>query len=171
MTIIFIPTGTITSVVHSPITQVSRYGQLESVLMSMYGRDDETWQRLAKAGTEFLIERARLGKVTTYTEFNATLVRRTGIRGFDFERSDERAAMGHLLGLIVEKNYPATRLMISALVHYLDANDAGPGFYALATQLGLLAHSASANEKWEFWVRQVTALHDCYSSTSTAPTS
>lgn len=135
--------------------------------MSMYGRDDETWQRLAKAGTEFLIERARLGKVTTYTEFNATLTRRTGIRGFDFER----AAMGHLLGLIVEKNYPATHLMISALVHYLDANDAGPGFYALAAELGLLARSASANEKWEFWVRQVTALHECYSPTGTAPTS
>jgi hypothetical protein len=67
--------------------------------MTMYGRDDETWDRLTQAGLEFLIQRARLGKVTSYTELNATLVRRTGFAGFDFDRADERAAMGHLLGL------------------------------------------------------------------------
>lgn len=85
--------------------------------MSMYGRDDEAWNRLTEAGLDFLVELARLRKVTTYTELNATLVRRTGMSGFDFERADERAAMGHLLGRIVERNHPTTGLMISALVH------------------------------------------------------
>lgn len=67
------------------------------------------------------------------------------------------------VGLIVEQSFPRTGLMLSALVHYLDANDAGPGFYHLATQLGLLPHGASAPSKAEFWIRQVNAVHDHYS--------
>jgi len=47
--------------------------------MLMYGRDDEVWDRLAEPGLSFLIELARLGKVTSYTELNAALIRRTGI--------------------------------------------------------------------------------------------
>jgi hypothetical protein len=43
--------------------------------------------------------------------------------------------MGHLLYLIVERSRPATRRMISALVTYLGANDAGTGFYVLAQEL------------------------------------
>lgn len=55
--------------------------------------------------------------------------------------------------------------MISALVTYLDANDAGPGFYALAQQLGELSRGASSGAKWEFWVSQVKAVHEHYSRT------
>ena len=83
----------------------------------IFGRDESDWDVLATAGEEFLIERARLGRCTSYTELNAALIRRTGLRGFDFESQAERAAMGHLLGAIVrERNRPATGLMISALV-------------------------------------------------------
>ncbi|MCZ7440368.1 hypothetical protein O7598_28505 [Micromonospora sp. WMMC241] len=131
--------------------------------MSLYGRDDATWERLTSVGLDFLVERARIENVTTYTELNATLVRRTGFPGFDFDREDERAAMGRLLGLIVERNYPATGLMISALVRYLDANDAGPGFYDLATRMGLLGRNPSKSAKMEFWVGQVRSLHRHYS--------
>ncbi|GAB3169149.1 hypothetical protein FHX75_12661 [Micromonospora palomenae] len=139
--------------------------------MSLYGRDDETWERLATAGLDFLIERARIGDPTTYTELNATLVHRTGIPGFNFDREDERAAIGRLLGMIVERNYPTTGLMISALVRYLDANDAGPGFYALATQLGLLGRNPSKSAKMEFWVAQLRALHQYYSRSPNSLTS
>lgn len=133
--------------------------------MSLYGRDDETWDRLTEAGLEFLIERARLGRPTSYTELNATLMGRTGIPGFEFEHAGERAAIGHLLGLIVKKNYPTTGLMISAMVNYLGANDAGPGFYTYARELGLLPAGASPSAKLEFWVKQVNALHEHYSRT------
>lgn len=68
-----------------------------------------------------------------------------------------------MLYLVIEVNRPATHLMISALVCYLDANDAGSGFYAFAQDLGLLARKASADEKLEFWVGQVKALHAYYS--------
>jgi|SRR6266487_1949788 len=51
-----------------------------SSLVVMYGRDEEDWDQLADAGLEFLVERARLAKLTSYTELNATHVRRTGFR-------------------------------------------------------------------------------------------
>ncbi|MEU9799698.1 hypothetical protein [Streptomyces sp. NPDC051000] len=127
---------------------------------AMYGRSDDAWDRLIDAGLKFLVERAELRKVTTYTELNSVLTRRTGLPGFDFERADERAAMGHLLGLVVERDYPESKLMISALVHYLGANDAGPGFYALAQHLGLLPKGSPAMAKLEFWIGQVNSLHD-----------
>jgi hypothetical protein len=127
-----------------------------------YGRDDDAWDRLTDAGLAFLIERARLEKMTTYTEFNATLHHRTGLRGFDFEQERERAAIGHLLGLIAERNRPMANLVISALVQYLNANDAGPGFYALAAELGMLPRRSSALAKQEFWIQQVKALYVYY---------
>lgn len=131
----------------------------------MFSRDEADWDVLASAGEEFLIERARLGRLTSYTELNTTLERRTGIRGFQFEQQSERAGMGHLLGMIVrERNRPATNLMISALVVYIDGNDAGTGFYKLAQDLGELPPGAlSSRVKEEFWIGQVKALYAYYS--------
>jgi hypothetical protein len=127
-----------------------------------YGRDEETWDRLVEAGLAFLVERARLQMPTSYTELNAVLMRRTGLSGFDFERADERAAMGYLLGLIVDRNYPSTHLLISALVHYLNANEPGPGFYNLAADRGDLPRNTSSNSRDEFWISQLNALYEHY---------
>jgi hypothetical protein len=128
----------------------------------MFGRDEIEWEELTRAGERFLIERAQLEKTTTYTELNAVLARRTGLRPFDFDQQSERAAVGHLLGLIVERGYPETGLMLSALVQYLDANDAGPGFYALAQDLNLLGRRATSDAKLTFWLTQVRRVHDHY---------
>ncbi|MFE0633164.1 hypothetical protein ACFW3D_40310 [Streptomyces sp. NPDC058864] len=132
--------------------------------MDGYGREESEWDLLVSAGQEFLVERAKLGKLTSYTELSVTLARRTRCRPFDFERADERAAMGHLLGLIVERDQESIPsdppLMLSALVNYLDANDAGPGFYQLAKELQLLPMSASKNERFEFWIKQVKRIHE-----------
>ncbi|BEL06320.1 hypothetical protein Q0Z83_045110 [Actinoplanes sichuanensis] len=130
--------------------------------MAGYGRSDEEWDQLTSVGLAFLVERARLENTTTYTELDATLRRRTGIRGFDFDQDSERAAMGHLLGLIVERNRPTTNLLISALVQYLNANDAGPGFYVLAVELGVLPQRSSAMAKQAFWIGQLNALYAFY---------
>jgi hypothetical protein len=132
--------------------------------LTVFGRDEAEWDLLTTAGEAFLIERARLGRLTSYTELNATLERRVAARGFDFDLQAERAAMGHLLGLIVtERNRAVTGLMISALVIYLDGNDAGPGFYKLAQDLGDLPPGAlSSAVKERFWVGQVKALHAYY---------
>ncbi len=131
-------------------------------LVTHYGRTDEEWDRLVEAGLQFLLERARLDKVTSYSEMNVTVARRTGLHPFDFERADERAAMGYLLGLIVDATFPNTGVMLSALVHYLGENDAGPGFFGLAVQLGLLDPGASADAKLAFWIGQVRAVHEHY---------
>lgn len=104
----------------------------------LYGREESDWEELEQSGLGFLIERARLERVTSYTEMNQVLVQRTGLRRFDFDQESERAAMGYLLGQISEREYPRTGLLISALVHYLDANDAGPGFYMLAKRKKLI---------------------------------
>jgi hypothetical protein len=45
--------------------------------------------------------------------------------------------MGYLLGRISDRVFGRTGVLISAIVNYLDANDAGPGFYKLAQAKGL----------------------------------
>lgn len=127
-----------------------------------YGRDDSEWNRLIEAGEGFLVERARLRKVTSYTEMNVTLARRTGARPFDFGQDGERRAMGALLESIGDRTQAQTGAMLTALVHYLDDNDAGPGFYAYAQRVGLLRKGATADERLEFWMQQVRAVHDRY---------
>lgn len=120
------------------------------------------WDRLTEAGKRFLIERARMERTTSYTEFNAALVNRTGTAGFDFSLDADRAAMGELLGHISDVTFAETDgLLISALVQYLDTNDAGPGFYALARGKGLPVPSR-AGDRQEFWIKQVKALFRHY---------
>jgi hypothetical protein len=127
-----------------------------------YGRDDSEWEQLEDAGLAFLIERARLERITSYTEMNHVLAQRTGLRPFDFDQESERAAMGYLLGQISEREFPHTNLLISALVHYLDANDAGPGFYRFAKRMQLIPISSPRDAQWEFWVRHVSEVHAWY---------
>lgn len=41
--------------------------------------------------------------------------------------------MGHLLGLVVDRTFPESGLLISALVKDMHENGPGPGFYAIAS--------------------------------------
>jgi hypothetical protein len=70
--------------------------------------------------------------------------------------------MGALLETIGERNRPETGVMITALVHYLDQNEAGPGFYAYAQRIGLLRRGATSEERLDFWASQVAAVHAHY---------
>jgi hypothetical protein len=127
-----------------------------------YGRSDEDWKTLAAATEAFLVERAAMRQTTSYTELNAVLIRRTGLAGFDFALDNERAALGELLGQVSENAAADTGgLLISALVQYLNANDAGPGFYSLARQRGLDVPSNS-DARQVFWAKHVDALHERY---------
>jgi Swt1-like HEPN len=161
---------------HTPVATAGQHGvasgpsaKARRAGSTAFGREEADWDVLAAAGEDFLIECARLGRLTSYTELNTALERRTGLRRFDFALHAERAAMGHLLGLIVkERNRPATGLMISALVIYIDGNDAGPGFYKLAQDMGKLPPGTlSSHLKEEFWIGQVKALYAYYSKHST----
>ena len=54
--------------------------------------------------------------------------------------------MGELLGRLSERSFSQTRLLISVLIQYLNANDAGPGFYDLATRKHLLPPPVARRE-------------------------
>jgi len=123
-----------------------------------YGRTGAEWDALEAAGWEFLIGQARLSRTTSYTEMNKVLACRTGIRDFDFDLDGERHAMGELLGQLSERSFNQAQLLISVLVQYLNANDAGPGFYDLAMRKHLLRPRSSRNEKLTFWVQHVNAV-------------
>ena len=84
--------------------------------MPAYGRPDDQWPGLVSAGKEFLQERGKLGRDTSYTEMSTVLSQRTGYPAFDFSQQVERAGMGHLLGLIVEDTYPRVGAMLSSIV-------------------------------------------------------
>jgi len=129
-----------------------------------YGRTEADWKTLTEAGLKFLVEQARKKRYPTYTELNEVLQKRTGLPRFDFALELDRAAMGHLLYLIVEEERPKSHHMISSIVLYLNENDAGSGFYRLAESYGLLPPKASAEEKDAFWSGEVNAIHHYYES-------
>jgi hypothetical protein len=128
-----------------------------------YGRTEDEWQQLEQAGWDFLKEKAAERRGDTahdptvpYNIANAELAARTGQPAFDFNQQVGRSAMGYLLGRISRNcSWPVSKLLISALVRYQDEADAGPGFFNLARELGLIHGSLSDLERLEFWLRHV----------------
>ncbi|MHC9296580.1 hypothetical protein ACRCUN_29300 [Mycobacterium sp. LTG2003] len=109
----------------------------------------------------FLRDQARLRRIVSYSELNSALARR-GHVPFDFAVESDRNAVGAILSEAVHRTIGDTRLMLSAIVAYLDRNNAGPGFYKFATQLGLLPNTANADDKLAFWSAEVDAVHNHY---------
>jgi len=130
---------------------------------AMYGRTEREWQELEQAGWDFLKAKAaeRRGDAAhdptvSYSDGNLELAARTGQPAFNFGQQADRAAMGCLLGRISrDRSWPVSRLLISALVRYHGEADAGPGFFNLAREVGLIHGSMSDLERLEFWLRHV----------------
>jgi hypothetical protein len=131
-------------------------------MTSKWGWEESEWEELQHETRGFLAEQARLRRTTTYTELNAVLQQRTGLRSFDFSSDRDRAGMGALLGEIAIDQLPTVGYLVSSIVTYLNENDAGPGFYALAAQHGLLTPKSDANQRLEFWAKQVAGVYDHY---------
>lgn len=127
-----------------------------------YGREGIEWNFLVDETERFLIEHARIERTTSYTELNAVLERRTGYRRFDFDQESERAAIGAVLGEVALRSLTRDNFMLSAIVIYLNANDAGPGFYRLAATQGQLATNATAIQREAFWTRQLNLIYARY---------
>jgi hypothetical protein len=125
---------------------------------SNWDRTDEQWEALEYAGWDFLVDRARNGWVTTYTEMNAVLQNRTGQPMWNFDSQLGRAAMGELLGRLSDRSWDECHVMISAIVKYLNEAEPGPGFYGKAVMLGLLTAGASKEEKDRVWTEQMNAV-------------
>jgi hypothetical protein len=127
-----------------------------------YGRTEDEWQHLEDVGWKFLKERARLPTTISYAEVDAVLVRRAGLSPpFDFDHEADRAAMGYLLGRISERSFEASGLLITALVQYLNENDAGKGFFDLAYTKRLIPRPRLPEmERLVFWARHVGQVQE-----------
>lgn len=131
-----------------------------------YGRTEYEWQELEQAGWDFLRARAAERRqdaahdpTVSYSDANLELAARTGQPAFNFSQQADRAAMGYLLGRISrDRSWPVSRLLISALVRYHGEADAGPGFFNLAREVGLIHGSISDLERLEFWLRHVRQI-------------
>src|SRR5690349_14771768 len=124
----------------------------------MFGRSDDEWGRIVDDSVTYLSEQARLQRIVSYRDLNSALARR-GHVPFDFDLDRDRTAVGMLLSDAVRSSIGDSGVMLSAIVVYIDRNDAGPGFYKFATQLGLLPNTATADDKIAFWSQQVNAVH------------
>lgn len=127
----------------------------------MYGRSDDTWDRIVDDAVSFLTEQARVKRTVSYSELNSALAR-AGHVPFDFGLERDRAAAGVVLGDAVRRTIGDSGAMLSAIVSYIGQNDPGPGFYKFATELGLLPNTATADDKLVFWSRQVNAVREQY---------
>jgi hypothetical protein len=133
----------------------------------MYARTELEWEALEVAGWNFLITRAKRpgDPRTNYTEVNEILAERTDQPMWDFNFEHDRAAMGELLGRLVDRSYTETKgqpsggMMISAIVMFLNENGVGKGFYRKAASLGLIASERMSDDaKFDFWARQMTGV-------------
>ena len=130
---------------------------------AMYGRAEGEWQELEQAGWDFLKAKAAERRedaahdpTVSYSDANLELAARTSQPAFNFDQQADRSAMGYLLGRISRnRSWPVSRLLISALVRYHGEADAGPGFFNLAREVGLIQGSVSDLERLEFWLRHV----------------
>ena len=96
-----------------------------------------------------LLQVARSGEVTHYSDVAPLL-------GLDMSRESDRARIGELLDEVSSFESQNGRPLLSAVVIRADLNMPGPGFFGLATRLGLL----HGNNRVVFWARELTRVHD-----------
>lgn len=127
----------------------------------IWGREDSEWPELVATTEEFLAEKARLGRTTSYTELNSVLHRRTGARPFDFSKDNERAAMGSLLGEVARSSCPWSEPSSRPSCSTSTRTTPEVG-YRLAVELNLLTPKPTADQKLAFWAGQVKASYEYY---------
>ncbi|OBB45415.1 hypothetical protein [Mycobacterium sp. 852002-51961_SCH5331710] len=124
-----------------------------------YGREDDEWNELVDATTDYLIEVARGRRLTTYSDLSTELVNRTGYARFEYELPRDQAAVGALLGEVTDRTLDEIGAMLSSLVVQKATGDPGEGFYRFARKLGYLRPGV---EKFEFFQSQVALVHEKY---------
>jgi hypothetical protein len=98
-----------------------------------------------------MIRAAQYRGVTTYQHIAA-------IVGLPPQGSHMGKEVGQLLGEISQAEERAGRPMLSAVVVSTEGSP-GPGFYALARELGKLMAAGGAEDK-EFWRKQLAMVHE-----------
>ena len=129
-----------------------------------YGYTAEEWEHLIERGLEFLKERARLGRFTSYTEFAYAMLTKLarGDSGHPGFSEGHRHWVRTALGQISQRSLEADGVMATALVVHLNEDTPGEGFFALAAELGRLPADATANAKEDFWRGEVARVRRRY---------
>lgn len=104
--------------------------------------------------TAELVTAARYRGTTTYQAIASLL-------GLPLKGSHMGREVGQVLGEISEDEHNAGRPMLSA-VAVNAAGRPGPGFFALAVELGRLDEGASEDEKFRFWEVERDNVHDLW---------
>lgn len=100
-----------------------------------------------------LIELAKVGKLTTYSEI-APLV------GLSMDNYTDRENMSTILAEIARHEQALGHPMLTALVvHSGGDNNPGEGFFAIATEFSRFAGSRDQFKRLQFWVDEVKAVH------------
>ena len=127
-----------------------------------FDRNDALWDELVAHTIPILERVAANEKLTDYTSLNLELARVMGGGvPFDFALDRDRAAVGAVLGQVVEQTHGRIGAMLSAVVKYMNDNDPGPGFYRLAESRQWLLRG---EEHLEFWSKQLDRLYDYYAA-------
>jgi hypothetical protein len=114
------------------------------------GYSEEQWAAARAELREAILEAAHDRRMTTYTEVAAKI---TAI-----PLTSHSPVLSHLLGEVMEEEYEATGLALTALVtHRVGDLEPGGGFYRMARQVG-----ATFSDPHEFWWRQVDAIFKRY---------
>lgn len=128
----------------------------------MHGRDEREWEKMIAAGREILVARAVLDRTTSYGEFAAALIRRTGCARFDFASGNGRASMAYLLERISEAAYAESgEWLLGAVVRHPGVEDGGPWFCRMAVAKGFLVPRTRGGRQL-FWAAHVRELHEHY---------
>lgn len=133
-----------------------------------FGYTREQWESLVKEGHDFLCERARLGRLTTYTEFCAVVSQRGTGTFIDV------GAFGALTALLIEIGGVAMAetngALITGLITGLNSNIPGDGFFAWAQTLGKFPDASPTSQaKQSFWVGQVGLVFAAFNGTPPGP--
>lgn len=131
-----------------------------------FGRTELEWEELEAVGWDLLLDCTVT--LTTYADLNRRLAEITGQSPWDFDNPAHRRAIAHLLGRLADRSYGECvsvglePLMISALCKYTHKDDAGPGFYDKARELGLIPDAVYRNksERFLWWATHAGKVQD-----------
>ncbi len=112
-----------------------------------------------------LLTLARERRLTTYSDI-------APLAGLSMDRESDREAISQILGEILRHEVAHGRPLLTAIVvHRGDDNTPGEGFFAESTQLGRYNGSRTQMVRLEFWVREVSAVHQYWGADSSGRTS
>ena len=127
-----------------------------------FGRTPAEWDETARECVSILEETARARDLINYSDLALAITRNLGLT----PPVDHHLELSHILCdavLLGLESWPEpdSAPLLSAIAVYKDVREPGPGHITLAKQLGRKT-GADREAEFDFWWREVEALHDHY---------